>query len=97
MTPNAISGSTLSIGYRVAPKILVTESDFDGQEWTEVGGPVPPSDFLVDQSTPELFLENCVAGSSQYSLNAKYGKIWKRGGHFPMATFTSDGGSVVDY
>lgn len=38
MTPNAISGSTLSIGYRVAPKILVTESDFDGQEWTEVGG-----------------------------------------------------------
>lgn len=55
------------------------------------------SDFLVDQSTPELFLENCVAGSSQYSLNAKYGKIWKRGGHFPMATFTSNGGSVVDY
>lgn len=62
-----------------------------------LGGPVPPSDFLVDQSTPELFLENCVAGSSQYSLNANYGKIWKRGGHFPMATFTSDGGSVVDY
>ncbi|PZU07028.1 hypothetical protein [Sphingomonas sp.] len=62
------------------------------------GGVVPPSDFLVDQQEgaggSKLFLENCAAGSSQYSINAKFGTIYTRGGKFPKARLTASGGTI---
>jgi hypothetical protein len=63
-----------------------------------LGGTVPPSDFLVDQTEgaggSKLFLENCAAAGSQYSINAKYGAIYTRGGKFPKARFTAGGGAI---
>lgn len=63
-----------------------------------LGGSVPPSDFLVDQQEggggSKLFLENCAAGTSQYSLNVRYGTIYTRGGKFPKARLTGNGGAV---
>lgn len=62
------------------------------------GGTVPPSDFLVDQGAVgscKLFLENCAAATSQYSLNAKYGSIYTRGGKFPSGRYVGNGGAVT--
>lgn len=63
-----------------------------------LGGTVPPSDFLVDQTEggtgPKLFLENCAAASSQVSVNASYGKIYMRGGKFPKTRLANNGGTI---
>lgn len=62
------------------------------------GGTVPPSDFLVDQGSVggcKLFLENCAAATSQYSLNVRYGAIYTRGGKFPVGRYVGNGGVVT--
>lgn len=58
------------------------------------GGAVPPSDFLVDQGLPTLFLDSCRSTNTQYSLNARFGRILTRGGAFAGETFTANGGTV---
>jgi hypothetical protein len=63
-----------------------------------LGGTVPPSDFVVDQAEgaggSKLFLENCAAAGSQNSIGAKFGAVYTRGGKFPKAIVTANGGAI---
>jgi hypothetical protein len=63
-----------------------------------LGGSVPPSDFLIDQTEggtgSKLFLENCAAASSEISINARCGTVYLRGGKFPKSRLAASGAAV---
>ncbi|QJU57276.1 hypothetical protein HL653_05220 [Sphingomonas sp. AP4-R1] len=66
-----------------------------------LGGSVQPSDFMVNLAESaggsKLFLENCAAASSQYSITARFGAVYMRGGKFPKARSVTNGGVVAAF